>query len=694
MSDLILPPGVELGHVPGPAEFPPVPDGGRGVVVNETGLPDEVVQTYLVENASLIGLSPGNSLQMYGTAGSLMTRPKWRPPSNIVEEIMMARELAERDDDVAATIGMMQALAFGDGMQHAHTDEITVAMFDEIADESGILMKFKEMYREWLIAHQVTTAVVFSPQPVSFMPQGADRQRSRTAMVPRIAVLPSEQIRVIGNDIFGNAKLAYRPFSGRQEVWLQEFFSNQTSAARKAQMRKEDPILTLLLTEQVAWDNTLEGGAQWVYGDVRDPAIGNYVYTLNPQFVSRTTGPKGQWPHPRPMLTRNMPLLEAKRLLTVMDYCLLEAGANFLLVVKKGSDARPALPTELISLKETIVRASRSGVMIGDHRLDVEIITPKLDELLNPDKRKLIGRKLAAALLRVPDIGTADSAGAQEMLTDTEILSRVIASDREDLKGHMKWAVYKPAAKRNDLGVPDMWFPKIILQGLQFFQDMILGLRDRGDIPRKYAVEAAGFNWTAAVEQRKLEKASGDDKVMTPAAVPFSSATSGPQDRGGGRPAGASTGRTKPPAAGAPKKTVQKNAGETIKAMWDGDDGPIFRAGELTYTILEEYADVSSVGRMSKFERQALGKIEADPSEVGILEEGPITVLPVNLEYGIVNVQALRLADGFSVLVGQRAEDDAVVARALVFRHPYTRLDAEEATLRWGFEIPDEDDDS
>lgn len=690
MTELILPPGVETGGRP--EQFPP--PVGTGMVVNETDLPDEAVMTYLTENASLIGLSPSNTFQTYVATGNLMTRPKWRPPSNIVEEIVMARELAERDDDVAATIGAMTALAFGEGMQHSHTDEETVALFDEIASEAQILAKFKEMYREWLITAQVVTATVYTRKTVSFTPMGADRQRSRTVAVPLVAVLPTEQIRVIGNDIFGTATLAYRPFSGRQEAWLMEFFSNQTTAGRKAQMRQEDPILTTLLTEQVAWDSMRDGGVEWVYGDPRDPIMGHYVYTLNPEFVQRTTMPKGQWPHPRPMMTRSMPLLEAKRLLTIMDYSLLEAGANFLVVAKKGSDDRPALPEEIANLHGTITRASRSGVLIGDHRLNIEIITPKLDELLNSDKRKLVGRKIAASLLRLPDIGTADTAGGQGVLTDTEILSRVVTSDRDDLRMHVERTIYKPTAARNDNlnGYAKLWFPKIILQGLQFFQDMILALRDRGDIPRKYAVEAAGFDWTASVQQRKLEVSSGDDKAMQPAAVPFSSPDAGPQDRGGGRPTGAKTGASKAPAPGAPKNTVQRNAGETIKAMWDDDDGPIYRAGEHTYAILESFAEVSKVGRITKHELAALAKIDEDAASEPFAE-GPLTIVPVNLEYAIDQIKAMRLTDDISMLVGTRPADGAVLARALVFREPKSRLDAEETAMRWGFgdqlEAPD-----
>lgn len=692
MSDIILPPGVSTADLavreyPAPPQVDP---HARGVIVNETDLPDDVVQTYFEENASVIGLSPSNTFQTYVQTGSLMTRPKWKPPNNIVEEIVMARELADRDDDVAATIGMLQALAFGDGMHHSHRDEVTIAQYDKIGHHARVLAKFKEMYREWLIAGQITTATVFTQQQISFTPMGADRQRSRNVWVPQVAVLPAEQIRILGNDIFGSAALAYRPFSGRQEAWLMEYFSKQTSAARKAEMQREDPILTTLLTEEVAWDGYEQGGSEWVYGDPRDPIIGHYVYRLNSLLVHRSTIPKGQWQHPRPMLTRNMPLLEAKRLLTIMDYSLLEAGANFLIVAKKGSDARPALPEEVANLRDTIVRASRSGVMIGDHRLSIEIITPKMDELLNADKRKLIGRKLAAALLRLPDWANSDVAGGQEVLTSTEILSRVVEADRFELATHMHDYVYELTSARNQdpTGPARIWFPKVVLQGLQFFTDLILGLRDRGDIPRQWAVRYAGLDWNAGVQQRKLEVSSGDDKVMAPAAVPFSSPNAGPQNNGGaGRPQG---GGGKPTTPGTGKKVIQKNAGETIKAMWDGDDGPIYRAGELTYALLESYPGYQ-VGRLTKHETAALDHFTANPHDASAFQSGPVTVIPVNRDYMIGEIQAVRLYEGATLLLGRRNEDQAIIAAALAFKEPtFTALGAEETAMRWGFDAPDD----
>ena len=115
---------------------------------------------------------------------------------------------------------------------------------------------------------------------------------------------------------------------------------------------------------------------------------------------------------------------------------------------------------------------------------------------------------------------------------------------------------------------------KIVLQGLQYFTDLVLKLRDRGDISRRSAVQAGGFDYDAEVQARKREKP--DDRIMTAPVVPFSGA-GGQQDPQGGRPRGGSRANgapgsqpsrsTQDPAR--PRRTIQRTAGETVRAIQD-----------------------------------------------------------------------------------------------------------------------------
>jgi hypothetical protein len=390
--------------------------------------------------------------------------------------------------------------------------------------------------------------------------------------------------------------------------------------------------------------------------------------------------PKGSWKYPRPLLTRDFSLLEAKRLLNILDFALLQGGSNFIVVVKKGSDKLPATPVELSSLGNVVRSASKTGVIVGDHRLSIEVITPDLKELLNSDKRRLLGRKLASALLRIPE-ASVEQPGAEGMKTEVELLSRVITSDRHDIKRHVERYIYMEMVRRNKStftnGAPKLWFPKVVLQGTQFFTDYVLKLRDRGDIPRKWAVEAGGFDYEAGKQQRQRELDAGDDETLTPAAVPFSSPDMGPQDNNEGRTPGSGD------EPGKEKRQIQKTPGETIKSYFDEELDKVVRVGEVTHAILEEYSGKFELGRITSIEREALQKEEA-------IVRGSVMAVPVNPEVAVRDEKVVRLREGLSMIVGQRKTDGAFLAKVLVFREPeFSISEAESAVDRWGFPIPD-----
>ena len=115
--------------------------------------------------------------------------------------------------------------------------------------------------------------------------------------------------------------------------------------------------------------------------------------------------------------------------------------------------------------------------------------------------------------------------------------------------------------------------------------------------------------------------------------------------------------------------------------MYDEDEDLTFRVGELTYSILEQYADTKTIGRLTAFER------EAAEEHGDVRREGPLTVVPVNVDEELADLKAVRLTTGLSMIVGTRTDDDALMARALCFREPeYTPLDAQETALRWGWD--------
>lgn len=675
-------------------EKPAVPDSV--VIDNQTDLPDEAVVEYFTENTAMFGFGQETRYLSYPSEGTMMARSKWRPPRNVIEEISIARDFAERDDDVAGALGAILACSYGGGYQNQHEDEQVEHTFAEMSEDIGLAHVLHEMHRELLISSQINTVCLFTRQTYDIRPENVTRLIRRSVAAPMIGVLPAERIRILGDDMFGGGQLAYVP-EGMLAEWLRGFFNASTSAAKKREMRLADPIAAALFIgrAEVPWQELGDGLL----------SSGMNLYLLNPEMVKRSTFAKGAWRYPRPLLTRNLALLEAKRLLNVMDHALLQGGINYIVVAKKGDEKKPATQPELTNLYGIVQRASRSGVLIGDHRINIEIVQPDLSAMLDPDKRRMIGRKLSQALLRVPEFGSDETGMAVQ--TFTNVAQAVMTDDRNIVVGHLHRYIWRECMKRNTAVFgrsdrPLIWTPMIILQGLDFWTQYLLKLYDRGDLPRKYMVAFGGYDYDAVKAQKQREVTSGHDEIFTPPPVPYTApgqmgqtpnpyqygnpanlppGSAGPQDNPAGRPQGA---RNIPPGQAPdrarPTRVIRKTPGETVRAVYSEPQRAVLRIGTLTERVLGEYPQ-ATLGRVTPAERAALDARQTTNA-------ANVIVVPVNPGYQIQDVQAVRLEDHVSMLCGNRSPDGAVVAAAFCFREPrFSIHEAEDMVIRWGFEI-------
>lgn len=681
-----------------------VPEGARASVVkeapassvvldNQTDLSDEQIFDFFDENTAMFGFGQETRYLSYPSEGTMMARSKWRPPRNVIEEIAIARDFAERDDDIAATIGTILGAAYHGRYANQHEDEQVEHTFEEMSEDVGLLNVLHELHRELLISGQINSVTVFTRESYDIRPENASRVLSRSVAAPMIGVLPAERIRVLGADLFGEGTLGYVP-EGSLAQWLREFWGDHTSAAKKRQMRQQDPLAAALFIGKlvVPWNEMIESGLL---------SSGLDLYALNPDMVHRSTMPKGSWRYPRPLLTRDLPLLEAKRLLNVMDHALLQGGINYIVVAKKGDKDKPATQPEIANLQSLVQRASRSGVLIGDHRISLDVIQPDMTEMLNAEKRQMIGRKLSQALLRVPEFGSDETGNAVQ--TFTELAQAVITDDRNLVIGHVHKYIWRACMKRNAAVFgrsdrPTIWTPKIILQGLNFWTQYLLKLYDRGDLPRKYMVEFGGYDYAAVKAQKEREVTNGHDEIFAPPPVPYSAPgqgnkpgadpsnpyhygnpNPGPNDNGPGRPPGSGN-RNGPADRTRPTRVVRRTPGEVVRADWNEEEGAVVRVGEITERVLGEYPD-ATLGRLTAAERAAVDARQTT-------NEGNVVVVPVNPGYEMDDFQAVRLASGFAMLVGHRIPDGAIVARAFCFREPeFTPHQAEDAVIRWGFPV-------
>jgi hypothetical protein len=184
---------------------------GTAILDNRTDLPDRAILEYFEENTAAFGWT-GDRPQItpFSGTGSALARTKWQPPTNVIDEIKLARDLAERDDDVAPAIESLIAAAFSDGYQNQHPDEQIEHTFEKLTEDMGLRRVLMEFYREWLISYQINSVTIFTRASYDIRPEGTSRVLTRNVASPLCGVLPAENIRVLGDDLFGQAATGLR----------------------------------------------------------------------------------------------------------------------------------------------------------------------------------------------------------------------------------------------------------------------------------------------------------------------------------------------------------------------------------------------------------------------------------------------------------------------------------------------------
>jgi hypothetical protein len=267
---------------------------------------------------------------------------------------------------------------------------------------------------------------------------------------------------------------------------------------------------------------------------------------LNPDFVWRhslTTSVYERWPRLR--LKSLFPLLDLKTQLRSMDRAVLLSGTNFIVLVKKGTDAHPVKrASEMEGVVEQVRTVSKSPVIVSDHRLSVEIITPDIQHVLNAEKWNVLDSRLQMRLWGTFVANPTE--GRDTSLTLGRVIARGISSRRHMLKRDIEKNIIKPAYEVNSdefEGKTKIEFTpqRIELEMDEAIANIIQELRDRGDISRETTLNELGFDQDIEAMRREREDERYED-IFTPPQIPFDSpqkGTPGQSGRKGGRPSGA-----------------------------------------------------------------------------------------------------------------------------------------------------------
>jgi hypothetical protein len=221
-------------------------------------------------------------------------------------------------------------------------------------------------------------------------------------------------------------------------------------------------------------------------------------------------------------------------------------------------------------------------VIVGDHRIDIEIITPNVDMTLKPERYNTLDARITARLYQMFMTGNyAAGASGDDSLKLARVVARGMESRRYMIYKTLEKNIFKPMFEKNEqfTDIPTFNFhPKRIALDFDnnvavFMQD----LRDRGDISRDTLLSEVDVDQEEEARKRKREKEEYDS-IFSPTTVPFSGNTTGqpatdqPQDpkaagrRGGGNNNGGGANRqsgVSQPGKGTVPQSKVKNPGKS-----------------------------------------------------------------------------------------------------------------------------------
>lgn len=509
------------------------------VVINETDVKMEqalvAVQQSWPELASLTNWM--RNVNPPARKGSLLHRDKYTPKTKFMQEIAVARTAALDDDIVSGAIDLTEGLAFS-RLKFKVEDKDQEDVWNQIAADIDLDSKFRQWWRELSSVSQVYTAMFWGQKNYTVRgttSSGTRRKKSFRVIVPTgLSIMDPTKVVPVGSLWFGKEDLAY--VAEREEA---EFIRKVLNGV------EEDPVISQLMVRPYT-PNPEEKAELSEAGVSTD-----HLFLLSKQHVWRHTLTKPEYQRFADVRLRSLfELLDLKHQLRAMDRVSLIGGTNFLIVVTKGSDQLPAQASELQSLSNQMRTLAKAPVLVGDHRLDVKIVTPPQDGVLKPEKHNALDARIASRALRIAFLGNFQSGTkADDSIKIAKVMARQLESTRHMLRRTFESKFIKPVFEINS-NLTDMpklrFFPKrVALDFDPILAQIVSDLHARGDLSRETTLSEYDFSQEEEASLREQEREEFDDIFQSgepfnsPGNEPFNPQREGRQ--GGGNRNGGGT---------------------------------------------------------------------------------------------------------------------------------------------------------
>lgn len=459
----------------------------------------------------------------------LFQRDKYVTPGSVLKQMALAYDAAD-DDIVAGVLESSESISF-QKVSAESEDKDQEDIWNQIFRDLDLDGWLRTAHRELMLVSQFYGVRWWGQKRYRVRGEGEggrQRRKEYNLSVP-VAMGFLDPLRVVpvNLDLFGNSQLAW--IASDEELGM---IDNDPDM--------QDRLVRRLFTGRYQPSRSEEQKLQ------KEDIPVDRLALLNPEFVfqhSLTKGPFERWAHVR--MKSLFPILDLKHQLREMDRAWLLGGINFVVLVTRGSDEKPASTTEVSNTAEMMRTQSKSPVIVTDHRISIEIISPEVEHVLDRDKWAVLDERLLMKMW-----GTfmlASDQGARETsVTLGKVIARGLASRRHMLKRSLEKELIR-MVQDSPLNQDQEFTEKTRIEfhprhiELEFDMaliQMLQELRDRGDISRESILSELGFDQDLEAMRREFEDEEYGD-VFEPVNVPFDSpnrTTPGGSGRQGGRP--------------------------------------------------------------------------------------------------------------------------------------------------------------
>jgi hypothetical protein len=476
-----------------------------------------------------------NNLRATTNRGTLFDRSAYAAPDNVYAQMRTARSAVMNDDIVGGIAEVTEGMAF-DGIKWESSDADETDVFNQMATEQDLDSVVRKMHRELYTGSTVVLGFWWGPGTFKVRgksDKGNQRKKEMTVFYPKaITTLDAIKVVPVGMTTFGQERLAWQ--ATQEEIGQYAHVLDGTL---------QDELMNRFYAGQYTPTDVVE--LQELTSLHVDPSR---LILLNPDIVKRHNLTKPD--HLRfadVRLRRVFALLDLKQQLMEADRVNLVGAANYILLVRKGDDKDPAYPAELQNLKENFSYVAKLPVIVSDHRLQIDIITPKTDFTLDAGKYDVLDNRIAATCLGLfGAIGSTSGNRSDTSLDQGRVVARVLENRRHMIRRFLEREIARavvnhPQNRGKFTDEPNLTFVPnhVALDDDAGWAQAILNLRTTNDLSRESTLEYFGFDQAVEAMRRQLEEQSGMDDIFK-TQVPFSAANpAGGGAAGGGTPGGA-----------------------------------------------------------------------------------------------------------------------------------------------------------